>query len=78
MKRCRPDTVYLFQLLLSVFLPAPLVPRALSKLSEPLSFLLGRVDLAPQLLLHFDLLHLDAALLLLSFLQPESKHNNNF
>lgn len=62
---------YLLQLLLGVFLPASLVLSSLPELAEPLSFLLGRVDLAAELLLHLHLLHPDVVLLLLGLLQSE-------
>lgn len=63
----------LLQLLLRVLLPAPLVLRPLAELPQPMRLQLGRVDLAPQLLLHPHLFHLNAALLLLRLMQPEGQ-----
>lgn len=69
---------YLLQLLLRVYLPAPFVRCSLPKLTQAMGLLLGRVDFAPQLLLHLHLLHLNAALLLLSLLQPDRKMQHQF
>lgn len=61
---------YLLQLLLSIFLAAPLILGTLPQLLQPLGFLLGKVDLITQLLLQMDLFHLHCAVLLLGLVQP--------
>lgn len=68
---------YLLQLLLCVPLPVPPALGSLAQLSQASSFLFCRADLVPQLLLHPDLLHLNAALLLLSPLQPGTKQQDS-
>ena len=65
---CRSS--YLLQLLLGIFLAAPLILRSLPQLLQPLGFLLGKVDLIAQLLLQVHLFHLHCAVLLLGFVQP--------
>ena len=68
---CVGEAQYLNELLLSVLQAAQLTLRSLSQLPEPMSLLLGSVDLVPHFLLQVLLLHRHRAVLLLSFLQSK-------
>lgn len=61
---------YLLQLFLGIFLAAPLILSTLPQLLQPLSFLLGNIDLITQLLLQMDLLYFHCAVLLLGLMEP--------